>query len=845
MRKVLFFLSIFFVILSTSIVIAECPPDCDYANPDVYTFGTESYNVDIYSYADSYSNPDFLANSDASQWDYSSADMYANFANIPADQYGEIDWGQFNFNSPKFNFGSVKWDQVQDSPNFHQSIAHNTKGGLDKYMAEYGLTSDTFSMQGTSTEKISFGDGAISTKSGSVTFAEHSDAKFIVKDDGEIRVIYSSTVNVDTSTFSEGTSGTFIFPSDGDASTIQTGEREVPVDGRLIYQDGIWHIPPGETSTINGLAITNNQGYASPVYGVGSNEFAELERSGNYREIQQKISADIGGGAVYVGENTFIVARDCDVCDSTRLREPTVEVKVTSENTYGIEVKNSGDDARVELVPYGDGPRHGAQEYNDHLVISAIDGGFIYTRDEGAAVYGNVDLENGHREVTFDDGSVYSKAAQYGAITLGSVPMEIAVYRNDGTNPNSDIGLSNVVTFGDNQNVHMGEPPISHFSVIIDPYKLIDRGDPDELRQGEAVTVTNELALSGAKKPFLIVTTPETDPAILQVYGDTAELYERNAPSGMIPMIIEMEGDQNAQIQANEFFFSDVVDTRSDGSLVATQSALYSSSGLNPKVELKIIGHSNSEFVTAYTDSSGTTYVGGASTGGDYVDIETLEPNILFDPRQPGLREELVRIVPVRTGNSGQNYLFITQTSRSSSIWKDSPVGCNIAADAFYSERGQLLTEAASAGGVAIGGENVHLVRGSSREVAGREADYSEEFGLTTHNIRDVRTRELLQQELQTRMEGHPLSDTFLRFDVAENSNSPTLLTVGAPGISADQGALQASAIVDSYVTFNPEYEDRSSIEILRAAREDSDSGEFWYDCSQLGGFDVHATLCT
>jgi len=560
--KVKLILLMIVLLISSSLVLAQ---DYGYSDPEIYDSGSDYYDENIYSYAESYLNDDFYMMSDPLSWDlsqvdwsnsnlwqneqavdlfarddlYSYPDFYVSFGEIPTENYGDIDWNQFDYSNPDFDFedmGSEGWEANRNNEDFQNAIANNENGALDKYVATY-LGADQKLDLG-QTEGLTFvGDVLITDRSrGIIRFTDFPDAKgFQVTGRGDVRVIYDEEASIPTE-ISDGSRMDFAFPSGAEISGAKVSRGSI-----LKYDDGEWLVPNGRTVNINGLEITSK--IDVPIYGLGDDEISQAlrthERNGEYYALSEKLYG--GGGGGYIGENTFALSRDCSSCEGIDLRTSEVTIDVQSGNTYGIPVRPAG---------YEDTGGH-VQRYDDSLTISANDGTFVWVEETaqnpaGAEVYGHVSVENGYREVQVVDGAVYSKAEVYrSSVNKGSVPINLELYDNGGNPPE---GFSNTFSFGNDHEliVSSGEQEeVAHFSIVVDPYNLLGES------AAQGANVLSNIEKSDFKIPFLAISTPGNS-AEEELFEITTDLT-KNLDSRYVPMELNLEdvGDKSTLAYTN------------------------------------------------------------------------------------------------------------------------------------------------------------------------------------------------------------------------------------------------------------------------------------------------------
>jgi len=461
----------------------------DFSQPDNVVIAGD-YFADMNNYG-IYENPTFFENFD-------------NIAESNPDLYQNMDWGAFiaSDNFADFNFKTdMNWDKAASEPELHQAIANNENGALNKYKEAY-LPGQDLSLHSGSENLVIFGEGIISTDiGGSVRLSDSPDAiKFVVRNDGEIRVIKPKGSSTDIRTLDEDTQAMFVLIDDGEIITedgTEEGESIAVSDGRIrrsveTTETGesetdvqeTWSIPAGSGITINELEITNEGTEDAPVYGIGDSEqdqqLEEAFATGDPIEIRNNFESITRGEseqAVFVGSDAFgaYAQDDCEGC--------SLSIEVLSDNPYGINVEEA--DNPDQAYP---------QDYDDHLefvVGEGNGGGFVFNSDpehpDGgvAIVVGDVNINNGHSETHISNGNVYDQAVIYSEdITQGSVPLEVEVYKSRGTNPYVDTNeqlaeqgkppVDNTIHYGNDQQIDFGHPPVSHFSLMIDPYNLLE-----------------------------------------------------------------------------------------------------------------------------------------------------------------------------------------------------------------------------------------------------------------------------------------------------------------------------------------------------------------------------------
>lgn len=795
-----FLVNLILILILCGAVLAECGVDevCDdYSySDDSYDYSSESTDYDYYDF-ESYTGADasdFYANSDPLEWDldqvdfsnaevwnnpnidqmfsredshllYENEEFYANFDQA-VEHYDKIDWAEFNFASDSFSFDSVQWSGVEGESEFQDAIANNQNGALDKYKDTY-LPGQTLNLAQLSSSKgkLVFGEGqlsstytssrgVVSTK-GFVNFEDHLGAKFSVMEDGEIRVIYVGDNSVDSSTFDKDTQVDFFFVAgEGQTNTIGTGDNNIPVDGHMEYLDGSWYVPSGDSATVNGMFLDNTGNDIVKIVGIGST-------SDDGQSLHLDTYSDLSNGetVVYVGENTFAVTRGCADCETGNLRNPSLVVTATTENTYGIPVEKKNDNYFY------------AQEYDDYLTIAVQDGTFVWNKeDANAEVYGAVDFENGHREVHVD-GAVYSKAIAYEKTSKGSVAFEVEIFDIFGKDPYvelNDPSFTNTFSFGENQQITFGNEDatqkVAHFSVTIDPYEVFGdytSGDRTYVSARDAVSVINELDGTNFYRPYFVITTPENNPEMLDSYSVSAQIIEDGLPKGYEPMYLQLEASysDSSQSGVNKEFFKQL-DNQAD----------------LENIDSTILGHSY------YYEYVPTSMAAGAQVVGVIPGLQidaSQGTDSLTSTQLRGLSQILGRTVSsgdelssddkftLDTYNDNQIYDFKTVVSGSSGTRNDrldDALGCNEAIEKYNQLR--LTT-------IAQGINNGIITMGTKEQFKAGEVDFYEEAvggGLVINalNIRDPVAQETMNTMLAEEID--EVDEYYLGLDIGSSA---------------------------------------------------------------------------
>ncbi|MAG61146.1 hypothetical protein CL619_05135 [archaeon] len=707
-----------------------------------------------------FSNPEIWNNPNADQifaredsyMLYYNDDFYHNFDQA-VEHYDDVDWSQFNFGSSAFSYDSIYWGGVEGETEFHDAIATNQNGALDKYKETY-LPGQTLNIPDFSDSKNSmeFGEGTLSTtitsSRGTVTtndyvnFDDHPGATFSVMDDGEVRVIYTGDNNIDSNSFDEDTEVKVFFVSgEGESNNVAFDDGNIPVEGDLLFTEGEWILDSGDSVTINGMHLNNDGTDYVKISGVGSTY-------NNRGVLHENIYSDLSYGdtVVHVGEDTFAVVRNCDRCDETGQTEPSLQVTVTPENTYGIPVEEKNDDLFY------------SQPYDDHLTVTVHDGSFVWSEEESnAEVYGEVGIENGHREVLVD-GAVYSKAISYEKTSLGSVAFDVEIFDVEGNDPYADLddaSFTNTFSFGENQQITFGDDEtdqkVAHFSVTIDPYEVFGDYEEsgDKVIVDEAVTVINELDGTNFYRPYFIISTPEDNPEFIESYEIASDIIATNLPKGYQAMVIQLEADYSEELQSeSNAQFLEIIDEQNDLEHIDSTILGHSSYFYNPPTHqskggrgvyvvsgLQIDASSGTEELTSSELDGLSTILGKDIYSGYDLSSGELQKLEEYNNKQV---------------SSFETEIFLDAADVDINSRVDDALGCNEALEKYAELRLDVISE---------GIESGIITQGTREEFSNGEVDFFEELigdsGLAYNglNIQDEEAAATMEAMLSERID--------------------------------------------------------------------------------------------
>ncbi len=584
--RVIVITAVFFALLSFPFATAQEP-----------TEEGAAWSGDDYSSPQPYSDSQFLATSDPSQWDYSQPALYENFAEIPLNQYEKIQWDRFEFGNAKFSMDNVPWDNYDSFPSsFHSSLAQSTEG-LDKYCSSFGHGGCTFDFDAAAVAGITFDGNGLSSAAGYAELQRFPPGTSYTVDEQGVMIITPprsvQAAGAYPSEWREGkvpalgkdTIAVIDLRSPDPRNKFRIGDTEI--DGFFNYNlvgTEEWSITPGQMVRIKNIEV--EVPFSQPsviVYGIGDNA---LERNLRWLEGQedgiQQIYTKLQEGkdhavprAVYFGDEVFIAS---DVVEG---REPTYTVRFRRENPY-VAINRA---------------RYGEQLHDDVLEISPLHGAFILERrstlevlrSPSATIAGNVRMRNGHRQINVEEGHVFSTAVVYEQQS-DSVPMDIAIRMQDYAVPayaetanSKGEKLGNTITIREEHKVDFDGT--SHFSVSVDPNRVMSLGE-------DSFEVLDELKGTNVKDPFLIVVTPAKSnrPEEHNAIREATELLQANLGPDVYPITIELE---NAG-----FDIESVSSSEQDRRLEIHQRALnrlQDEKSLG-KYNFRVIGHSAASF---------------------------------------------------------------------------------------------------------------------------------------------------------------------------------------------------------------------------------------------------------